>query len=222
MQYFLDSAKIDEIKYALQNWDIDGVTSNPRHVKASGKPFYTVLREFTAEFGYMEFPISVEINPHLATAEAMVDDAMKIAAISPNFVIKIPCTEQGLVATKRLVENEVPVNVTLVFTATQALQAARVGAAYVSPFIGWQEASGIDCTKLVSDIASIYETYDFDTDIIVAAVRTGKQIVDAALLGADVVTAGFDVYKESFFHPFTSHGLKIFQDAWDDTELGEE
>ena len=220
MKYFLDSAKIDEIKYALENWDIDGVTSNPKHVKTSGKAFFTVVKEFAEEFKHIDFPISVEVNPHLEKAEEMIVEAKKIAGLSENFVIKIPCNEQGLIATKKLVEQEVKVNVTLVFTSSQALQVGRLGATYCSPFIGWQEASGVDCSQLIYEIMKIYENYNIDTEVIVAAVRNGKQIVEAAVLGADIVTAGFEVYKDSFEHPFTDKGLKIFQDAWDDTEIG--
>ena len=220
MKYFLDSAKIEEIKYALDNWGIDGVTSNPKHVKTSGKSFYSVVKEFTEEFKDIDFPISVEINPHINDAKKMVVTAKDIAKLSPNFVIKIPCTEQGLIATKELVEAGVKVNVTLVFTTSQALQVGRLGAAYCSPFIGWQESSGVDCELLVSDIMQIYQNFDITTEVIVAAVRNAKQIVEAARYGANIVTAGFQVYKDSFEHPFTDKGLKIFQDAWDDTELG--
>ena len=220
MKYFLDSAKLDEIKYAYENWGIDGVTSNPKHIKASGKPFFTVIKELAAEFDGIDFPISVEVNPHLDKAEDMIAEAKKLAALSDNFAIKIPCTEQGLVATKKLSEEGISVNVTLVFTSSQALQVGRLGAAYCSPFIGWQESSGVDCTQLIFDIMAIYENYNIETEVIVAAIRNGKQIDEAAVMGADIVTAGFDVYKQSFLHPFTDKGLKIFQDAWDDTELG--
>jgi transaldolase len=220
MKYFLDSANIYEIKYALNNWKIDGVTSNPRHIKNSGKSFYTVIKEFIDEFKDTKLPISVEINPHLQRSDDMISDAKRLASLSDNFVIKIPCTEQGLIATKKLVENGINVNVTLVFSASQALQVARLGAKYCSLFIGWQEASGIDCSQLISDIVQIYYNYAFDTEILIAAIRNGKQIVEAAILGADIVTAGFDVYKESYEHPFTDKGLKIFTEAWDDTETG--
>lgn len=220
MKYFLDSAKTDEIKYALKNWKIDGVTSNPKHIKNSGKPFFTVIKEFSEEFKDIDFPISVEINPHIKTANEMVSQAKRIAALSKNFVIKIPCNEEGLIATKKLTEDGIKVNVTLVFTASQALQVGRIGAKYCSPFIGWQESSGVDCTQLISDIVTIYNNYEIETEIIIAAVRNGKQIVEAAVMGADIVTAGFEVFKESFEHPFTDRGLKIFQDAWDDTEIG--
>lgn len=220
MKYFLDSAKIDEIKYARENWGINGVTSNPKHIKASGKPFFTVIKELAKEFEEFNFPISVEINPHIQKAEEMIEEAREIAKLSKNFAIKIPCTEQGLIATKKLSEEGIKVNVTLVFTSSQALQVGRLGAAYCSPFIGWQESSGVDCLQLISDIMSMYENFGMDTEVIVAAIRNGKQIVDAAVMGADIVTAGFEVYKDSFEHPFTDKGLKIFQDAWDDTELG--
>lgn len=221
MKFFLDSAKIEEIKYGIENWKIEGVTSNPRHIKDSGKSFYSVVKEFAEEFKNMDFPISVEINPHVSKSIDMIAEARNLAALSENFVIKIPCTEQGLIACKKLIEDEIKVNVTLVFTASQALQVGRIEATYCSPFIGWQEASGVDCTQLITDIITIYENYGFETELIVAAVRNAKQIVEAAVLNADIVTAGFDVYKNSFEHPFTDKGLKIFQDAWDDTELGE-
>lgn len=220
MKYFLDSAKIDEIKYALKNWKIDGVTSNPKHIKNSGKPFFTVIKEFAVDFKEIEFPISVEIDPHLEDAKDMVKMATEISSLSKNFVIKIPCTEQGLIATKSLVEKKINVNVTLVFTASQALQVGRLGAKYCSPFIGWQESAGVDCYGLIDDIKTMYMNYDFETEIIVAAVRNGKQVVESAVIGADIVTAAFEVYQESFYHPFTDRGLKIFKDAWDDTELG--
>ncbi len=220
MKYFLDSAKLDEIKYALNNWKIDGVTSNPKHIKNSGKPFFTVIKEFASEFETIDFPISVEVNPHLHRASDMISEAEKIANLSKNFVIKIPCKEQGLIAAESLSEKGIKVNVTLVFTASQALQVGRIGAKYCSPFIGWQEEAGVNYNEFLADLITIYDNYNFDTEIIVAAVRNGKQIVKAAVMGADIVTAGFEVYRKSFEHPFTDKGLKIFQDAWDNTELG--
>ena len=220
MKYFLDSAIIDEIKYAIENWKIEGVTSNPKHIKASGKPFNTVIKELAKEFKSIKLPISVEINPHLTRADDMIQQAKDLAKISENFVIKIPCIEQGLIAAKKLTEDGIKINVTLVFTASQALQVGRIGTTYCSPFIGWQEATGVDCTQLLSDIITIYRNYDFQTEIIVAALRNAKQIVEAAIIGADIVTAGFQVYRDGFEHPFTYKGLKIFQEAWDDTDLG--
>ncbi|SHE93487.1 MULTISPECIES: transaldolase family protein [Caloramator] len=221
MKYFLDSAKIEEIRYAYKNWGIDGVTTNPRHIQASGKPFLTVIKELAEEFEGKDFPISVEINPHIIDSKEMIEEAKGIAKFSKNFVIKIPCTEQGLIAAKSLEEMGIRTNVTLVFTPSQAIQAGRIGAKFVSPFIGWKESSGEDTFQYIKDIVDIYRNFNFKTEIIVAAVRNGKQIVDAAKMGADIVTCGFAVYKESFYHPFTDYGLNIFKDAWDNTEKGE-
>lgn len=222
MKYFLDSAKIDEIRYAYKNWGIDGVTTNPKHIKLSGKPFLTVLREMAEEFEGMEFPISVEINPHLEDAGQMIDEAKKISELSKNFIIKIPCTEEGLIAARKLTQEGVRTNVTLVFSPSQALQAGRINSHFVSPFVGWKESSGEDCKQYIKDIVDIYKIYDIKTEIIVAALRNGKQIADAAKAGADIVTCGFNVYKDSFYHPFTNHGLGVFRKAWDETETGDD
>jgi transaldolase len=148
----------------------------------------------------------------------MVAEAKILAKLSDNFVIKIPCNEQGLIAAKDLVKEGIRINVTLVFSASQALAAARIGAEYVSPFVGWKESSGEDTSDFIGDIVDIFDIYEYDTQIIVAALRNGKQIVDAALVGADIVTAGFEVYRESFYHPFTDLGLKRFSEAWDQTK----
>ena len=229
MKYFLDSAKIDEIREAYDTFGIDGITTNPNHIMNSGKPFFTVIRElagFVEEKGlkgWGKFPISVEINPHLDDADEMVAMGKKIASISPNFVIKIPCTEAGITAARRLENEGVRTNLTLVFSASQALIAAKNHSLFVSPFIGWKESSGEDCEQYIQDIVDIYANYDYlgKTQIICAAVRNGKQIVDCARAGADIVTAGLQVYKDSFYHAFTDYGLKKFQNAWDKTEIGE-
>ncbi len=229
MKYFLDSAKIDEIREAYDTFGIDGITTNPNHIMNSGKPFFTVIRELAAFVeekglkGWGKFPISVEINPHLDDADEMVAMGKKIAAISPNFVIKIPCTEAGITAARRLENEGVRTNLTLVFSASQALIAAKNHSLFVSPFIGWKESSGEDCEQYIQDIVDIYANYDYlgKTQIICAAVRNGKQIVDCARAGADIVTAGLQVYKDSFYHAFTDYGLTKFQNAWDKTEIGE-
>ena len=218
MKYYLDSAKIEEIRYAYDNYNIDGVTTNPKHIKNSGKSFLTVIAELAAEFKGKDFPISVEINPHLIKTEDMIEEAKKISAMSENFVIKIPCTEAGLIAASKLESYGIKTNVTLVFSSSQALQAGRIGASYVSPFIGWQEDSGVNCQTFLEEIILGYRNFDFDTKIIGAAIRNGAQIVLCSTLGIDIVTAGLNVYKASFEHPFTQKGLKIFQDAWDETE----
>lgn len=225
MKYFLDSAKIDEIKEAYNTFGIDGVTTNPNHIMNSGKPFFTVIGEL-ADFvkennieGWDKFPISVEINPHLDDADEMIAMGEKIAAMCPNFCIKIPCTQAGITAARTLEKKGVRTNLTLVFSASQALIAAKNNSLFVSPFIGWKENSGEDCKQYIQDIVTIYKNYGFygKTQIICAAVRTGKQFVDCAVAGADIVTAGLQVYKDSFYHPFTDYGLEKFQNAWDKT-----
>lgn len=223
MKYFLDSGKIDEIEYAYDNFGIDGVTTNPKHIKNSGKPFLTVVEE-VAEFikeknleGQDKFPVSFEINPHLATWQEMVEAAKKVSSYSENYVIKIPCCEQGVIAAKKLEEQGIRTNVTLVFSPSQAIQAARLHAKFVSPFIGWKENSGDDGITYIKEIRQIYLAYGYDTEIIAAATRNGRQIGDLAAVGVDIVTAGLQVYKDSFYHPFTDYGLKKFQDAWDQT-----
>lgn len=217
MKFFLDSAKVDEIRYARDMWKIDGVTSNPRHVQNSGKPFLAVIREIAKLFEGSDKPISVEVNPHHQTSESMVEEAVKLAAISGNFVIKIPATEAGFRALWTLSERGIRVNLTLAFSAIQALQAARLGAAYVSPFVGWKESNGEEISHMVKEIVTIYRNYHFKTEIIVAAIRNARQIVEAAIAGAEIVTAGFDVYKEAFDNPYTGIGLKRFSDSWDAT-----
>ncbi len=225
MKYFIDSAKIDEIKLAYNTFGIDGITTNPKHVMLSGKPFLTVVRELACWVlqegieGYGTFPISVEINPHLDTADKMIEEAEKIADMSSNFVIKIPCTEEGITAARALEKEGIRTNLTLVFSAAQAIIAAKNGSLFVSPFIGWKEDNGENCKEYIDNIVRIYKNYGFygKTQIICAAVRTPKQIVDCAVSGADIVTAGLAVLTESFRHPFTDKGLDVFADAWDNT-----
>lgn len=223
MKFFLDSAKLDEIDLAYNTFGIDGVTTNPRHVQASGKPFKVVLRDISAWLrdhgldGYAKFPVSVEINPHLSVASDMVAEGRIYSALDPCFVVKLPCTEQGIVASRQLEREGIRTNVTLVFSPSQALPPAKNGALFVSPFVGWKEESGDDTSQFVGDIISIYRTHGFKTQVIVAALRNAKQIVDAARMGADIVTCGLAVYQGAFEHPYTRKGLDIFRNAWDKT-----
>ncbi len=225
MKYFLDSAKMDEIEYAYSTFGIDGVTTNPRHIMLSGKPFMKAITDI-AEWikkegleGVSRFPVSVEINPHLDNADEMVEMAQKVAAISQNFVIKIPAVEAGVAAARRLEKMGIRTNVTLVFAPSQAILPAKNGSLFVSPFIGWKEANGEDCREYIRNIVDIYKNYGFygKTQIICAAVRTPKQMVDCALAGADIVTAGLGVYQDSMKHAYTTQGLGTFIDAWDHT-----
>lgn len=225
MKYFLDSAKMNEIEYAYHTFGIDGVTTNPKHIMLSGKPFLTAVTDIAnwvkAEglAGYERFPVSVEINPHLDDADAMVAEAQKIAAMCPNFVIKIPATEAGIAAARRLERQGIRTNVTLIFSPAQAILPAKNGSLFVSPFIGWKEANGEDCRAYIKAIVDIYKNYGWyqKTQIICAAIRTPRQIVDCALAGADIVTAGLDVFKDCQKHAYTTQGIGTFCDAWDHT-----
>jgi transaldolase len=217
MKFFLDSALVDEIAHALEMWDIDGVTTNPRHVGVAGKPFLTTIRDIANLFQGTDKAVSVEVNPHHDDHNEMVTEAEKLAAISPNFVIKLPATEPGFKAVAMLKERGIRSNLTLVFSAGQALQAMRMGAYFVSPFIGWKESNAEETIRFVEEIVTIRENYGFSTEVIVAAVRNGRQIVDAAVAGADIVTAGFAVYQDLFDHPYTHVGLAKFASFWDQT-----
>lgn len=223
MKYFLDSAKLEEIKYAYENFCIDGVTTNPKHIKLSGKPFMQVVKD-VAEWikeanleGMDKFPVSFEINPHLDKAADIIEAAKEVSSYSPNYVIKIPCCKEGLIAAKKLEQMGIRTNVTLVFSPSQAIPVGKLGAKFVSPFVGWKEQSGDNAVDYIADIIQIYRNYNMKTEIIVAAVRNGRQIGDFAVMGADIVTAGLDVYKASFEHPFTDYGLNVFCNAWDGT-----
>ncbi|MDR1518541.1 MAG: transaldolase [Planctomycetota bacterium] len=223
MKYFLDSAKLDEIEEAYATFGVDGVTTNPRHIQASGKPFMAAIEDMAKWAAnknladYRTFPISVEVNPHLENADEMVREARKIAAISKNFVIKIPCIEPGIAASRILEREGIRTNLTLVFSPSQAIAAGRNKTLFVSPFLGWKEANGEDAKPFIQSIADIYRVQKYQTEIICAAVRTGKQIADCAAAGAQIITAGLAVYKDSFKHPYTRNGLELFRSAWDRT-----
>ena len=223
MRYFLDSAKLDEIKEAYATFGIDGVTTNPKHIMLSGKPFLTAIRDIADWIkeegleGKDVFPVSVEIDPYIEDTKGMIEAAREIAKLSENFVIKIPCTTEGIAAARALEKEGVRTNVTLVFSPAQAILPAKNGSMFVSPFIGWKEANGEDCRDYICDIVDIYRNYGYygKTQIICAALRTPKQVVDCAVAGADCVTAGLDVYKDSMKHAYTRQGMDNFRSAWD-------
>jgi transaldolase len=218
MKYFLDSAITDEIRVALDMYAVDGVTTNPRHVQTAGKPFMTTIREIAEIFKETDLPVSVEVNPHFTDWREMVTEGKKLAAISPNFVIKLPAIEPGFRALRALRAEDIRVNLTLVFSGSQALQAMRLGATFVSPFIGWKESSGEETVRFIEEIVAMRDNYGFESEIIVSAVRNGRQIVEAAVAGADIVTAALAVFKDSFAHPWTDEGLKRFCNFWDQTK----
>jgi transaldolase len=215
MKFFLDSAHVNEISYALDMWDIDGVTTNPKHIQATGKPFLSVIQEIGELFRGTDRPVSVEVNPHHDGWKDMVAEAERLAALCPNYVIKMPATEAGFKAIAVLAEKGIRVNLTLVFSAAQALQAFRMGAYFVSPFIGWKEANAEEVRNFVEEVVAIRDNYGYTGQIIVSAVRNGRQIAEAAVAGADIVTAGLAVYKDAFDHPYTHVGLEKFARFWD-------
>ena len=224
MKYFLDSSDINEVDYAFKVFGIDGVTTNPRQLAVIGKKQEYVVEKMAAwakDHGFEsweQFPISIEVDPNLEDEESIYTEAKRIASISPCFVIKIPCTEQGLTVSRRLEQEGIRTNVTLVFSRSQALSVARAGAKFVSPFVGWKENYGEDTYDYLNDIVQIYKNYSYKTEIIVAAVRSGKIIADAAKMGADIVTCSLEVLKNSVYHPFTDYGMRFFADAWNTVE----
>jgi len=149
--------------------------------------------------------------------EEMLPEAEKLAAISPNFVIKLQCVEPAFKVIEELAKKNIRVNCTLIFSAMQALQAMRSGAYYISPFIGWKESNGEETISFINDVTAIRDNYGYGTEIIVAAVRNARQIVDAAVVGADIVTAGLQVYKDGLHHPYTMEGIGKFINFWDQT-----
>jgi transaldolase len=219
MKLFLDSAHTGEIRQALESWDIDGLTTNPRHIKNSGKPFQAVLEEIADLFHGTDKPVSVEVNPHHTDWREIVLEGMRLARMSPNFVIKVGAGEAGFRAVRSLTAEGVRTNVTLVFSVAQAWHAARSGATFVSPFLAWKDAHGDDPSQLVKQIAHMLNIHHYPTQIIAAAIRNSRQIADAAVAGAHCATAGFQVYQESFRNPYTDMGNALFGAAWDETRM---
>ncbi|QDT45809.1 putative transaldolase [Gimesia alba] len=217
MKLFLDSAITDEIKHSLEYWDLDGLTTNPKHVKNSGKPFLKVIEEIAELFAGTEKPVSVEVDPHITDWEQIVEQGLLLSKMSPNFVIKVGASENGFKAIRELTKRGIRTNATLIFSVAQAWHAARAGASFISPFIGWKETYGDSTTTFILEVAEMLERHEYNSEIIAAAIRNGRQMADAALAGAHCVTAGLTVYQESMQNPYTVHGEKVFQNAWDET-----
>lgn len=217
MQLFLDTADAEEVAYALESWNIDGITTNPRHVQATGKAYQTVLGEIAGLVQGTDKPVSVQVNPRLTDWTRIVDEALKLRDMSPNFVIKVGASEDGFRAVRELSKRDVRTNVTLVFSVAQAWHAARSGATYVSPFLGWKDQFGDVPDDLIPDIAMMLDNFGYPTQIIAAAIRNAHQLGDAAVAGAHIVTAGAAVIRDSFRNPYTTMGEQIFGEAWDAT-----
>ena len=209
MQFFIDTAKVEEIREA-KSWGIlDGVTTNPSHVADTGRKFYEVLREICS---IVDGPISAEVT--VTDAEGMIREARQIVKLHKNIVIKMPVIREGIKAMSVVSKEGIKINATLNFSAMQALLAAKVGAEYISPFVGRLDNVGHDGMQLVREIKQIYSNYGYKTKIIVAAVRHPKHVLDAALAGAEVCTMRFEIMKMLFEHPLTDTGLKKFLDDW--------
>ncbi|MFC1521575.1 fructose-6-phosphate aldolase [Elusimicrobiota bacterium] len=210
MKFFIDTAHVNEIKTAKEWGYLDGVTTNPTLAAKTGKPFEKVAKEILK----LAYPTPVSLEVVSADTEGMLKEAMDLVKWGKNVAIKIPMCEAGMKATKILSGKKIPVNVTLVFSANQALLAAKAGAAYVSPFIGRLDDAGEDGMTLISDVMDIYENYKYKTEVIVASIRHPMHVVWSAKLGAHISTMPFAVLKKMFRHPFTDKGVAAFNEDW--------
>jgi transaldolase len=209
MKFFLDTANLDEIR-EVASWGIlDGVTTNPTLVAKESGAFEHLIRDICA---IVSGPVSAEAVA--AKAAEILPEARALAGIAPNVVVKIPVGIEGLKATKILAAENVPVNMTLVFSASQALLAAKAGARFVSPFIGRLDDASEDGMLLIEEIVTIFENYRIDTEIIVASIRHPRHVVEAALLGADIATIPYAVMAKLVHHPLTDAGIERFLKDW--------
>jgi transaldolase len=210
MQFFIDSADVADIKKALALGLCDGVTTNPSLVAKTGRPFGAVLEEIVS---LVPGPISAEVTA--IDAEGMLKEGRALAKYGPQIVVKIPLIVEGLKAVKVLAQEGVKTNVTLCFSAVQALLAAKAGATYISPFVGRLDDISQDGMALIADILQIYRAYRFDTKVLVASVRHPVHVLQAAKLGADVATIPYSVIDQLAKHPLTDAGLKKFLADWE-------
>ncbi|EAE1292725.1 TPA: fructose-6-phosphate aldolase [Listeria monocytogenes] len=210
MRFFIDTANVEEIKKANRMGFIAGVTTNPSLVAKEGRDFNEVIQEITS---IVDGPISGEVVS--LEANEMIVEGRVIAKIHPNMVVKIPMTGEGLAAVKVLTEEGIKTNVTLVFSATQALLAARAGATYVSPFLGRLDDIGDDGLVLIRDIADIFEIHGIPTEIISASVRHPIHVIECAKAGADIATVPFKVFEQMLKHPLTDSGIDKFLADWE-------
>ncbi|MEE8371509.1 MAG: fructose-6-phosphate aldolase [Sphingomonadales bacterium] len=212
MKFFADTAIVEEIAELESTGLLDGVTTNPSLIKKSGRDFKEVLVEIC---DLVEGPVSAEVVA--LDYETMLLEARKLAEIASNIAIKVPLTVDGLKTCKILRQDGVLVNVTLCFSATQALLAAKAGASFISPFVGRLDDVSEDGMQLIRDIRRIYDNYDFPTEILVASVRNPLHVLEAALIGADVATIPAGVLRQLFNHPLTDKGIAAFLKDWEAT-----
>lgn len=211
MRFFIDTANVDEIRKANDMGVICGVTTNPSLIAREGRVFEEVITEIVS---IVDGPVSGEVKATTMDAEGMIIEGRQIARIHPNMVVKIPMTAEGLKAVKTLEAEGIKTNVTLIFTANQALLAARAGAAYVSPFLGRLDDISVSGVELVQEIAEIFAVSGIRTEIIAASVRNPMHITECALAGADIATVPYKVIEQMTRHPLTDAGIRKFQEDY--------
>lgn len=209
VKFFIDTANTDEIKRAAEMGILSGVTTNPSLVAKEGRDFIAVLHEIIE---IVDGPISAEVVS--LDAVGMVEEALPLAAIHKNIVIKVPMTTEGLKAVHQLAKRGIRTNVTLIFSANQALMAARAGAAFVSPFIGRLDDISVDGVELISDIAQIFDIHAIETEIIAASIRHPMHVTQAAKAGAHIATVPYNVFDQMAKHPLTDRGIERFLADW--------
>lgn len=210
MKFFIDTANIDEIKKGLEIGMVDGVTTNPSLIAKEQRPFQDILQDICA---IVDGPISAEVVS--LDADGMVKEGRELAKLADNIVIKVPMIEEGLKATKIFSAENIKTNVTLVFSATQAMLAAKAGATYVSPFIGRLDDISQNGMELVSDIMTINDNYGFATEVIVASIRSPMHVLESALIGAEIATIPYKVIAQLAKHPLTDIGMEKFLADWE-------
>ena len=211
MRFFIDTANVEDIRKANDMGVICGVTTNPSLIAKAGRDFNEVIKEITS---IVDGPISGEVKATTVDAEGMIKEGRAIAAIHPNMVVKIPMTAEGLKAVKVLSAEGIKTNVTLIFSANQALLAARAGATYVSPFMGRLDDISMSGIQLIRDIVVIFENYALETEIIAASIRNPVHVTECALAGADIATVPYSVIEQMTKHPLTDRGIEKFQDDY--------
>lgn len=208
MKFFIDTANVDDIRKANDMGIICGVTTNPSLIAKEGRDFNEVIKEITE---IVDGPISGEVKATTTDAEGMIAEGREIAKIHPNMVVKIPMTVEGLKAVKVLSSEGIKTNVTLIFSANQAILAANAGATYVSPFLGRLDDISQPGIELIRQIAEIFDIYGYDTEIIAASIRNPIHVTDCALAGADIATIPYKVIEQMTKHPLTDQGIEKFQ-----------
>lgn len=215
MLLFLDSANLEEIETVASWGMLDGLTTNPSLMaKEQGQKFRPLVKKILR---LCQGPVSLEVIAQ--DAPGMIREAKTLSRLGKNVVVKIPMTVEGVKAVQTLSKLRIKTNVTLVFSANQALLAAKAGATYVSPFLGRIDDMGEDSIKVLSEIITIFQTYGFKTQVLAASVRHPDHVKKAALLGADVATVPFEVFKKLYYHPLTDTGIKAFLDDWRKSRL---